>query len=351
MAGLWITVDELEPQFQENEYAQDAVKTASYLMWSMSGRKYFGTQTITERYVRFAPLLNMHLLQEAALVNAIITKTTEMIEPWVSAETRIRLRSQPVQSIQTVRSTKGEVYSPDKYYVVDRSTIQFSEGALIVPADIEVTYTYGMNPPTMGKVAAKRLAQEFIRLWTGDDDCALPRRVTSVSRQGVNYTILDQQDFIAELRTGIYEIDLFLKTNNPDGAKKRARVFTPDIPRARKYTRKTRKLVASARDIIVPAGESKTITVTLASINAAFLYSQAGWTPEVVLRSYDGTYSKTVSGASYITVTSTNISITIPYADAFSVLRMIDPGTWDLYGVQNGASTYITSGNLDVDLT
>jgi hypothetical protein len=111
MAGLWITVDELDPQFQENEYAQDAVKTASYLMWSMSGRKYVGTQTITERYVRFAPLLNMHLLQEAALVNAIVTKTTEMIEPWVSAETRIRLRNQPVQSIQTVRSTKGEVYS------------------------------------------------------------------------------------------------------------------------------------------------------------------------------------------------------------------------------------------------
>jgi hypothetical protein len=203
----------------------------------------------------------------------------------------------------------------------------------------------------MGKVAAKRLAQEFIRLWTGDDDCALPRRVTSVSRQGVNYTILDQQDFIAELRTGIYEIDLFLKTNNPHGAKKRSRVFSPDIPRARKYTRKTRKIASATRDIIVPAGGTQTITLTLASINAQFLYSQAGWTPEVVLRSYDGTYSKTVSGASYITVTSTNISITVPYSDAFSVLRMVDPGTWDLYGVQNGASTYITSGNLDVDLT
>jgi len=70
---------------------------------------------------------------------------------------------------------------------------------------------YGTPVPVAGKMAALTMATEFAKLWSGDDDCALPQRITSVSRQGVSYTILDNQEFIAELRTGLYAVDLFLK--------------------------------------------------------------------------------------------------------------------------------------------
>lgn len=52
-----------------------------------------------------------------------------------------------------------------------------------------------------------------------------------MSRQGVSFTILDPQAFLKEGRTGIYDIDLFIKTVNPDNARKRAKIFSPDIPR------------------------------------------------------------------------------------------------------------------------
>ena len=72
--GLWVTVRDLGPQFETSDYAPEAVKAASYLMWALSGRKYTGVTTVTERYVRFAPLINTRLLQEAAILNSRVNK-------------------------------------------------------------------------------------------------------------------------------------------------------------------------------------------------------------------------------------------------------------------------------------
>jgi hypothetical protein len=349
VSGLWVVPADLGADWEDSEYAAEACQAASYLMWTLSGRKYSGTHTVTERYVRFTPLINTRLLQEAAVINSRVNKALQIVEPWVMAETRIRLRGQFVKEIITIRNVAGNIVTPDSYYLVEQGYIQFSEGALIVPADIEVTYTYGSEPPVMGKMAARRVAIEFIRLWTGDEDCALPQRVTSVSRQGVSYTILDSQDFLQEMRLGIYEVDLFLKANNPNKAQKRAKVFSPDISMARRYTPKSPVLATSARDLVVAKTGTTTKTLTLASINAQFLYTESGWTPEVVLRSYANSKSLSLQ-TSAITVTSTNVSFVVSYVDAVGVVKLADPGTWDLYATKNGATTYITSGNLSIDV-
>lgn len=349
--GLWCTVRDLGPQYETSDYAAEAVKAASYLMWALSGRKYTGATTVTERYVRFAPLINTRLIQEAAIINSRVNKALQIVEPWVAAETRIRLRGQPVTEIVAVRNVSGGVVSPDSYYLVDHSTIQFSEGALIVPADIEVTYSYGAQPPTLGRMAARRVAQEFVKLWEGDEDCALPQRVTSVTRQGLTYTVLDSQDFLQEMRLGIYEIDLFLKTVNPNRAQKRSKVFSPDIPKARRYTPKSTVYSANANtDFTVAKSGSTTLTLTLADFDAEFLYSESGWVPELDIHSYDGTRTLTISGDA-IDVTSTSVSLTVTYEQAQAVLKLVDPGTWDLYATKNGTTANIASGNLVISLT
>ena len=46
MSNLWTNVEDLGA-YAESDYAYDAVKTASYLLWAMSGRKYNGTKTET----------------------------------------------------------------------------------------------------------------------------------------------------------------------------------------------------------------------------------------------------------------------------------------------------------------
>ena len=50
-SNLWTNVEDLGSTYADSDYAYDAVKTASYLLWGMSGRKYSGTTTVTERYV------------------------------------------------------------------------------------------------------------------------------------------------------------------------------------------------------------------------------------------------------------------------------------------------------------
>ena len=346
--SLWVTVRDLGPEWESSDYAAEAVKAASYIMWALSGRKYSGVTTVTERYVRFAPLINTRLIQEAAIVNSRINKALAIVEPWVSAETRIRLRGQPVLEVNTVRNIGGGIVNPDSYYLVDHSTLQFSEGALIVPADIEVSYTYGAHPPTLGKMAARRVAIEFVKLWEGDSDCALPQRVTSVTRQGVTYTVLDSQDFLAEMRMGIYEIDLFLKTVNPNKAQKRSKVFSPDIPKARRYTPKSAVYAANPTlDFIVGKSGTTTKSILLSYLEAGFLYSEAGWAPELVLRSHDRARAIKVST---LVVDSTSIHMDVTYEQAYAALKLADPGSWDLYATKDDVTVSIASGNLSIDI-
>lgn len=347
--GLWCTVRDLGPEWETSDYAQDAVKAASYIMWALSGRKYTGLTTVTERYVRFAPLINTRLLQEAAIINSRVNKALQIVEPWVSAETRIRLRGQPVQEIKTVRNVSGDIVNKDTYYLVDHSAIQFSEGALIVPADIEISYSYGAEPPTLGKMAARRVAIEFVKLWEGDTDCALPQRVTNVTRQGVTYTVLDSQDFLEEMRLGIYEVDLFLKTTNPNKAQKRSKVFSPDVPRARRYTPAPEVFPASVLDIsVTKTGGS--VSITLADIDAGFLVSEPGWTTQAIIRSAGGTYSLNLPEDA-VSIVSGVLTLSVTYSQAHSVLKLTKNGAWDLYATKDDETSLISSGNLSIDMT
>ena len=307
MSNLWITPEELGV-YAESEFAYEAAKAASNLLWSMSGRKYSGVTTVTERYVcatlsyRYGPSVrnNKAELVLGDVYNIPYTDMdsyTAVTTDGLSPQSRIRLRGRPITKIHTIRNRNGAVIDPTSYYLVDHSTIQATAGSRWTPCDIEITYTYGIEPPTMGKMAARTLAMEFCKLWNGDDDCILPQRVTSVSRQGVSYTILDSQDFIAELRTGLYAVDLFLKSVNPDSARAKARVFTPDVPRGRRYTPKAQKLGASDLDIVVTAGSSGSTSVSLTSINANFLVEELGWTPYVVVRNYSQSASVDIDDA------------------------------------------------------
>lgn len=307
MSNLWITPEELG-DYAESEFAYEAAKAASNLLWAMSGRKYSGVTTVTERYVcatlsyRYGPSVrnNKAELVLGDVYNIPYTDMdsyTAVTTDGLSPQSRIRLRGRPVHKIHAIRNRSGVVIDENSYYLVDHSTLQATAGSRWTPCDIEVTYTYGIEPPTIGKMAARTLAIEFAKLWAGDDDCALPQRITSISRQGVSYTILDRQDFIEEMRTGLYAVDLFLKSVNPDKARAKARVFTPDVPRGRRYTPKSPRLAPSNMDITVTAGETGLIDVALAELNALFIVDEPGWSPYVIVRNYAESASVTLNEA------------------------------------------------------
>lgn len=354
MSALWVQPSELG-DMANSEYAEEACRVASYLLWAMSGRKFFGTGTTTERYIRntigtlpgLSTKTNIAMLYKGEVRNVML-----YAQEWTSPEARIRLRARPVTEIHTIRLDNGTIISPKDYVLVDNSTVQFYNASLWNPYNVEITYSYGTPPPVAGKMAARTLAREFAKLWAGDEDCALPRRVTSISRQGVSYTLLDSQDFIDEIKTGVYEVDLFLKTANPAKASQRSRVFSVDVPRGRRYNPKPVKLTASGSDLVIPAGGSDSVTLPLADISGEFLTTESGWTLTATVYNWAQNVSAEVPASQVVLDTEAEeIAVTITYNDAYTTLRSVDPGVWDLYAEKDGTIVSLASGNLQISLS
>jgi hypothetical protein len=368
-SNLWVLPEDMG-DFSYTEYSLEAAQTASNLLWAMSGRKYMGESIVTERYT--CTLRNNRMgpsstTTSPALFNGEVyniasgdyNEYSELTADGMSPESRLKLRGRPVTRIISIRNSTGKILDPSGYYLVDHSTIHIKAGTPWTPCNVEITYAYGMPVPTAGKMAARKLAIEFARLWSGDEGCELPQRVTSVSRQGVSYTILDNQEFIDELRTGLYEIDLFLKVTNPDNARRKSKVFSVDRPRARKYVPKPLKQVADPEFDLSMSATVQTASVSWSSAGSGAdlsnFFPASGWSPVVNLRNYGATKSSPVEGNFTLTTVEgeDRLNFTITYTEAQATLGMVDPGTWELYGSQmvNGVENLtpvLASGNLQI---
>ena len=91
-----------------------------------------------------------------------------------------------------------------------------------------VTITYGRPIPTSLENAALVYACELVKAKVGVD-CALPARVQTLTRQGVSMTLLDPQEFLTFGRTGLYEVDMVIAAYNPEGLRRRATAWSPEV--------------------------------------------------------------------------------------------------------------------------
>jgi len=234
MAVTWITGEDTNDP--GSPHADAAAEAASWVLYKLTAEKYPGIQTATEWYG-----LDNARCTSCDIYGLYDTWTSDNNFPFphphftVPAGPRgIRLRGQPVTSIETVE-IDGELVDSSRYSLYNNAVLIRSDNSCWdFNSGVSVTYKYGQNPPELGRIAAIRLANEFILSVTDLENCSLPDRVTAVTRQGVSYTILDPQTFLTEGRTGVYEIDLFIKTANPDRARKRPKIFSPDIPGGRR---------------------------------------------------------------------------------------------------------------------
>jgi hypothetical protein len=369
-SNLWILPEEMG-DYAYTEFTLEAAQVASNLLWAMSGRKYTGETIVTERYTctlrnnRMGPSdrTNSPVLFGGDVYNipsGDYDEYSELVADGLSPDARIRLRGRPVTRIISMRNKNGQILDPNSYYLVDHSTIHIKAGTPWTPCNVEITYAYGIPVPTAGKMAARKLAIEFARLWAGDEMCELPQRVTSVSRQGVSYTILDNQEFIDELRTGLYEIDLFLKTVNPDNARRKSKVFSVDTPRARKYVAKPLRLVPDVEFDLVLSATSNSASISWTSTGSGtdlsnFFPQNNIYTPKVILRNYGETTSVILDPSDVvINYAEDKLDFTITYAKAKAALGMVDPGTWTLYASSTEdeveSLVELASGNLQIKM-
>jgi len=135
----------------------------------------------------------------------------------------------------------GAVVDPSEYRIDDAKWLQRNDGCgawptcqnlsapVGDPCTFEVEFRWGQDPPPAGQRAAEQLSAEFYKADTPGLNCSLPARITSITRQGISFAVLDPQTFLGQGLTGNYQIDLFIKAYNPGGQVKKPTVFSPDV--------------------------------------------------------------------------------------------------------------------------
>lgn len=229
----WITVNELDHPHSVD--AQDAVLAASHLLFQLSGQKYAGVQETTEQYMCETTGAPIGCTWDPGVrgfwnpaIGMYVYTPPQGLRSLLGGQ-NIILRGTPVVHVLSV-SIDGVVKSPSDYHILDNKTLELGGNWGLCDRPV-VNYTFGVAPPAMGRMAARRLANELILAADNSAECKLPSNVQSVTRGGLSLDIFDPQAFLEKGRTGLYEVDLFIATVNPGQAKKRPRVFTPDLPR------------------------------------------------------------------------------------------------------------------------
>lgn len=162
---------------------------------------------------------------------------------------RVKLSGYPVREITEVK-IDGDVLAASEYtlwkhrYVTRLNDGRWPWGQDLTLADTEdntfsVTYNYGADPPELGAAAAAQLACEFYKECAGIADCALPKGVTRVSRQGI---VIEKLAFTnwaftpgryarggrsVGWNTGLPLVDAFLSTYNSAGIMRRPVFWAP----------------------------------------------------------------------------------------------------------------------------
>lgn len=97
------------------------------------------------------------------------------------------------------------------------------------PGTWSVKIRYGQPPSQFAQTACAQLAAQLTKHAMPDQKCDLPLRATQVSQRGVTFSLADVMDILDRGKTGLYLVDLFLDTVNPNGLNRPARVLSPDI--------------------------------------------------------------------------------------------------------------------------
>lgn len=104
------------------------------------------------------------------------------------------------------------------------------------PPEFTVTYLRGEPLSAAMELMTGRLAYEYALACEGSDECRLPNRLQSLSRQGVSVQVSIGTQYLDFGMTGLAEVDQFIINVNPYRMQQRPMVLSPDRPRPRMVT-------------------------------------------------------------------------------------------------------------------
>lgn len=215
---------------------------ASEILWMLSGRRFYGAGCTESATLRSTPpgagegawpyhtsWGNCDCWDYGYWANGVLMPPSNYGQEHYSPMA-IRLPRSPV----TVTSVTVNEVAFTEWRVTRAGYLERTDGGSwnVCGDSTTVAYTFGEPPPETGVQAAVELAIQFALSRNNSQECELPARVQSVTRQGISVNVLDPQEFLSDGRTGLYMVDLFLAAINPLKRAQRARVWSPDIPTA-----------------------------------------------------------------------------------------------------------------------
>lgn len=134
----------------------------------------------------------------------------------------------------------GAILDPSEYTLVNHrllarlNDMMWPRGIDVSdPAAFAATWAQGRAIPPGGRKAVALFAAEMALSCLGKA-CQLPQRVSTLTREGTTYTLIDSMKMISEERTGIYLVDLWL-TADKKGRKAKPALFAPGAHTTRAY--------------------------------------------------------------------------------------------------------------------
>lgn len=227
---------------------EDVASMASYLLFELTARQFPGICERTERPCRSG-------CGCWDSVGGLLVGTTcdQNRRCGCSTESYLELPGWPIRQILEVK-IDGDVVAANEYRLESNKrllrladpgppiTRQSWPGCqdLTLEDDQEgtfsVRYSYGVDPPPLGRRAAAQLACELWKACPGNaGECALPNKVTRIVRQGVTMEkIVPLAELLRTGATGLQLVDTFIAAANPHGIRRRPAVWSPDRPRSRR---------------------------------------------------------------------------------------------------------------------
>jgi hypothetical protein len=218
------------------------VELASLLLYQLTGRQWPGPQADVVRPctpLRHVPASGAYAPVGGAAAWATVGSWCGCASPQLcgcNTPGTVTLPGDPALSVERV-TLDAVVLPPEAYRLMGQLLVRVDGRAWPccqdwrVPGDqpgaFEVAYTWGAEPDSSGQYVAGVLACELHKAQAGDGACRLPKRVTTVSRQGVNIALLDPLAMFPEGQTGIPEVDLWLSAQRWGHTHRPATVLVP----------------------------------------------------------------------------------------------------------------------------
>lgn len=216
-------------------------------LWQLTGHRWMGAQTVTIRPTRLLDTCSCDLgiLPQGEWSGDPGWWLRSFPEGWgcgCGASSEYVLPGGNVIAVEEVL-VDGEVLVPETDYQLfdNRRLVRMSTaGALSAPqwpccqrlqipttevGTWQIRYRFGPMPPPGGVLAAYTWAVDVAK--RNSTSNRLPSRTQSVRSQDVDITI-EGGAGIAEGRTGLPDVDMFIESCNPHSVTKRARIFSPD---------------------------------------------------------------------------------------------------------------------------